>query len=397
MSRSSGIQILPAILPKVKAITTFVRSPAWISPVRGLDQHVFSAEELKEFASESDSLLKYRKTNEDGINSLWPLYLRGSEMQTAAKKAMKQQMKQKLQNSELEQRLLPNWSVGCRRLTPGINYLESLSAEKVTVVGDPIAKITKGAIRCNSSQEYSIDILICATGFDTSFRPRFPILGPKGKNLHEEWKTDTKGYMGIAVPNFPNYLTFLGPNCPIGNGPVLAVIGKFSSHSLLEIRDLLTDPNQSEAQADYMLQFINRWQTENIFSFSPKMDATEDFIAHTDKLMQKTVWTEECRSWYKNNSSGGRVNALWPGSSLHYMEAIREARFDDYDITYSGNRFSWLGNGYSQTELDPTCDRSYYIREKDDSPYASRRIQRQTLTMSGSVKDRAASSFFCLD
>jgi hypothetical protein len=66
---------------------------------------------------------------------------------------------------------------------------------------------------------------------------------------------------------------------------------------------------------------------------------------------------------------------------------MKETRYDDWDvsrtlilvypnvqlltspqITYRGNRFAWLGNGYSQTELDPTCDLGYYIRFEDDSP-----------------------------
>jgi len=34
-----------------------------------------------------------------------------------------------------------------------------------------------------------------------------------------------------------------------------------------------------EAQAEYMLKMINRWQTENIHSFSPKIEAMEDFIS----------------------------------------------------------------------------------------------------------------------
>lgn len=59
-----------------------------------------------------------------------------------------------------------------------------------------------------------------------SFRPRFPLIGPSGSNLQDEWSEEAKGYMGLAAPNFPNYMIFLGPNCPIGNGPVLVAIGK---------------------------------------------------------------------------------------------------------------------------------------------------------------------------
>src|SRR5271156_5724684 len=75
----------------------------------------------------------------------------------------------------------------------------------------------------------------------------------------------------------------------------------------------------TEAQADYMLKWCDRWQTENIRSFTPKWDAIEDFIEYSDKFMQGTVWTENCSSWYKGNSVTGRVSALWPGSTLSYM------------------------------------------------------------------------------
>lgn len=141
---------------------------------------------------------------------------------------------------------------------------------------------------------------------------------------------------------------------------------------------------RTECQADYMLKLIDRWQTENIHAFSPKMEAVEDFLAHTDAFMKKTIWEEDCRSWYKNNSASARVSALWPGSTLHYIEAMQELRADDWDITYKGNRFAWLGDGYSQTELDQTCDLGYYIRDRDDSPYSSKGKRRKVLTHSGS-------------
>lgn len=229
-SSSSGIQILPAILPQVSKITTFIREPTWISPVQGLNQHIFSAQELDAFANKPGSLTTYRKSNEDGVNSLWPLYVKGSQMQEAARKAMLKQMKEKLRDPYLESKLVPDWSVGCRRLTPGINYLESLSNKKVKVVYGEIDQITEKGCKCDDNREYPVDVLICATGFDTSFRPRFPLIGPTGSNLQDEWAKEAKGYMGVAAPNFPNYMIFLGPNCPIGNGPVLVAIGMLPSN-----------------------------------------------------------------------------------------------------------------------------------------------------------------------
>ncbi len=55
----------------------------------------------------------------------------------------------------------------------------------------------------------------------------------------------------------------------------------------------------------------------------------------------------------------GPVTAIWPGSRLHYFECLREVRWEDYDINYwkgdgkgkGGNRFAFMGNGYTETEL----------------------------------------------
>jgi len=140
-----------------------------------------------------------------------------------------------------------------------------------------------------------------------------------------------------------------------------------------------------EAQADYMLKMIDRWQTENIHSFSPKKEAVDDFVQHTNNYMKGTVWHQDCRSWYKKNSMTGRVTALWPGSTMHYLEALDQPRYDDWHIEYKGNRFAFLGNGFSQTEADYTADWAYYLRNEDESPYLSRGKRRRLFSNSGSV------------
>lgn len=129
-----------------------------------------------------------------------------------------------------------------------------------------------------------------------------------------------------------------------------------------------------------MLKFCDRWQTENIRSFSPKKEAVKDFLAHAKEVLEKTVWSDECRSWYKKGTTDPAALTLWPGSGLHFIEALAEIRADDYNIAYNGNRFAWLGNGFSQTETDPKCDAAYYIREHDDGPFLSRRKRWQVMT-----------------
>ncbi|KAG6831614.1 hypothetical protein H0H87_004676 [Tephrocybe sp. NHM501043] len=366
--RSSGIQVLPAVQPKVKKLTTFIRRATWVSPTQGFEQHVYSPAERELFSSDPTAHLAYRKKQETGTNSIFPMFFAGSAVQDATFQSMVGQMEGKLSmggvDKELQKRLVPSYGVGCRRITPGVGYLEGLGKENVEVVYGDIKRVTEKGCIAADGQEHELDVLICATGFDTTYMPRFGVTGEQGKTMKEEWAKEAKAYLGMGVAGFPNYFLVIGPNSPIGNGPVLSFI---------------------EAQIDYILKLANRWQTENIRSFSPKREAVEDFIAHKDQFMQGTVWEHNCRSWYKANSVSGKVTALWPGSTLHYMEAIAEPRYDDWEITYKGNRFAWLGNGFSQTEMDMTADWAYYVRDKDDSPYLGRRKALQAMNKSGTV------------
>lgn len=134
--------------------------------------------------------------------------------------------------------------------------------------------------------------------------------------------------------------------------------------------------------------FIDRYQTENIHSFCPKTVAVDDFADHVQRFMQHSVWTEDCRSGFKNNTVRDLIPTLWPGSTLHCLEALREMRADDWDIRYNGNRFSWLGNGVSQTEFDATSDLGYCIRDRDDSAFSSRGRRRETISRSGTQPAR---------
>ena len=71
-------------------------------------------------------------------------------------------MENTLQDPNLAEKLIPNWAVGCRRLTPGIGYLESLTDQKTQVVYGDIAKISQRGCVTSDDKEYPVDVLICA-------------------------------------------------------------------------------------------------------------------------------------------------------------------------------------------------------------------------------------------
>lgn len=137
------------------------------------------------------------------------MYLKDSPDQIAARKMSAETMAAKLaKKPELAKILTPKFAVGCRRLTPGNGFLESLCEDHVTVVSNPIERITEKGVVTKDGNEYEADAIVCATGFDVSLLPRFPFIGKNGADLKERWsKGPVDGYMSLMVDGYPNYFS----------------------------------------------------------------------------------------------------------------------------------------------------------------------------------------------
>lgn len=58
------------------------------------------------------------------------------------------------------------------------------------------------------------------------------------------------------------------------------------------------------------------------------------------------------------------VTATFPGSALLYREMIEEIRGEDWEVEYrSGNRFGFMGNGFTEYELDEGNDLAWYVQK----------------------------------
>lgn len=91
-------------------------------------------------------------------------------------------------------------------------------------------------------------------------------------------------------------------------------------------------------------------------------------MAYKDVFFKTTVWSENCRSWYKLKHNG-KIAALWVGSTIHYLRVVENPRYEDWDFTYMyPNRWSYLGNGLGPDDVVPDSDLAYYVRQFDDSP-----------------------------
>ncbi|KAI0152086.1 FAD/NAD(P)-binding domain-containing protein [Hypoxylon sp. NC0597] len=366
-SGSSAVQILPAIQPVVREAKIIIRTPSWVLPDISTETSVFTPERIEEFVKTPELLMELRQENERTMNSIFTVYMKNTVLQNHARSLLESATKDILGQYGMVEKLIPEFSVGCKRVIPsGFRFLRTLKEANVSVIHSSATSFTNSGCITEDGKHHEADVVICATGFDTSYVPRYPVIA-SGMNLQTEWSQSIMGYMGVGVSSFPNTFTLLGPYSPVTNGPALIAI---------------------EAQTDYICSFIDRYQTEPIHSMSLRPSICEEFKEQVAKAMETLVWTDNCRNSHNNHQIGGRLPTNWPGSTLHYLEAIREPRWDDWDIRYRGNRFAWMGNGISQTEWDPTADLAYYIREQDDSPHLSRKARNLAMAKTGSQPAR---------
>ena len=113
-------------------------------------------------------------------------------------------MRDKLGNDpHLVEKLVPNFALGCRRMTPGSDYLQSLRRSNVEVITHSAVEFTPDGIVDASGKETKVDIIVCATGFSTSV-PTYQIIGKNGRSLSEDWGARPGGYLSIMIEGFPN-------------------------------------------------------------------------------------------------------------------------------------------------------------------------------------------------
>jgi cation diffusion facilitator CzcD-associated flavoprotein CzcO len=203
---SSAIQILPEIskLPGTK-VTCFQRAPTWIlsrhTPAKlvGSDDPSYNPiyrEEDKAKFRNPEEIKKYRKLIIGNVNRGFKIFVKGSKQQNEIYEFARKQMSDKLNNDpELCKMLIPEFEVGCRRVTPGAGYLESFTKENVQLTMSNIEAVDEGGIRTIDGKYHELDVVICATGFDVTHRPPFPIVGRNGVELGEKWKEEPESYL----------------------------------------------------------------------------------------------------------------------------------------------------------------------------------------------------------
>lgn len=305
---STATQLVTAIVDTVDKLTVFQRTAQWIFP-QGNDVVADAEREL--LRADPDELrARYDDLNYQG-NYKFASAIVGLRPHTYAKLARlcEDHLGREVVDPELRAKLTPNYPVGCKRLVMNDKFYAAIQQPNAALVTDGIAHVEAGGIRTEDGILHELDLLILATGFDPFyFLGGTKVIGTGGGTLGQAWEEANQGYLGVAVPGFPNWFMIGGPNSPIGN---------FSW--------LLT----AETQFDYILQLIAMVRGGPARLVAPSAPATTAFNAELKESMKGSVWTSGCRSWYIDKN--GNV-ASWPWGYDRFVELMRAPDPAHYEL-----------------------------------------------------------------
>ena len=319
---ASCMQTAPAIQHEVAALTIFQRSPHWVAP---------NAQFGKAIPAPLRLLLKevplYRAwyrlrlgwTYGDQIfNALhkdpaWPYPERALNQANDGHRAYFTQyvVSELGERQDLLDKVLPKYPPFGKRMLMDNGWYRMLRNPKVTLVDEPITRITTNGVATADGREYPADVLVIATGFDVlRFLTAFEVHGRSGRSLREVWgDDDARAYLGAAMPDFPNFFCLYGPNLQAGHGGSLIFM--------------------IEMQMRYIMDALTKMLEGGFGALEIRQDVHDAYNEDVDREHQGMVWTHPGMSTYYRNSRG-RIVVNSPYRNAAFFEMSREAKLEDF-------------------------------------------------------------------
>jgi cation diffusion facilitator CzcD-associated flavoprotein CzcO/acetyl esterase/lipase len=300
---STASQLIPPIAEQAANLVVFQRTANWVLPrldrrYTALDRGIARIPLLAHLA--------WRFWFE-GLE----ITRRGLDVGTASHRRLERwahrHRKKAIADEWLRAALTPAYPIGCKRLIYSNDFYPALARPNVTLVTQPIERITAHGIATTDGCEHRVDTLVCATGFDlTHLLQSIAITGRAGTRLEDVWAGAASAHRGVTVPGFPNLFLMLGPNTATGHTSTLPYI---------------------EAQASFAVQAMSQVSKTGTRTIEVRPDVFERFNASLQTRLAGSVWTR-CSSWYRGHD--GRVTAIWPGSTREYRQALLHPDWAEY-------------------------------------------------------------------
>ncbi len=304
---ASAVQIIPEIAPRVAHLTVFQRSASYVVP-RG--DRAYAAAERALFATDPVARRASRETMYRYYEDRHAAMRLGSAKAAEVTAIARGHLEAQVADPVLRARLWPDYPIGCKRILISDDFYPALQRPNVELVTERIARIEPAGIRTADGRLHELDVIIYATGFETTaFLGPLEVVGRGGLRLAEAWRDGPRAYLGLTVTGFPNFLMLYGPNTNLGHNSIIAML---------------------ECQYDYILQALELLEARGANALEVRAEALERFNRELQAELRGSAWAAGCGSWYK--TADGRITNNWPGSVEDYRARTARLALADYDL-----------------------------------------------------------------
>lgn len=305
-SAASAIQIIPELAKICSDIKVFQRTPNYVTP-----RHNKTYTNKQKARMAKFPILSKLRRLKIYIESEFIVYRLMRQDKFLGKLVTKQVhglIKDQVKNPEKEAHLIPDYTIGCKRILVSDDFYNTLSEDHVHLIPQGVKGMTKDGVVSADGTLHTADILVFATGYDIDAHlGSVEVIGKDGVSLRAMGKEGHAAFKGTVQPDFPNYFMVTGPNTGVGSTSVVHMI---------------------ELQVKYIAKLVDKARQGKLIS--PTRSAMEAYNVRLQDQLSRSVWASGCDSWYLRDD--GKIVILYPGSARDFAREHKRVDWTNYDV-----------------------------------------------------------------
>ncbi len=302
---ASGMQTGPSIAGDVAQLTIFQRSPHWA--IRHPLYHAAVSEDVKWAIRHVPYYISWFRFQlfwaaSDGFHrtlQIDPAWSTPEQSINAENQRMRDDLIGYIKSHigdrpDLLEKTIPPYPPFGKRMLRDNHWYEMLKRPNVTLVAGNVDHIEPNAIVAADGSRHEADVIVFATGFQaTRMLGPIEVYGRRGKRLRDQWgEDDARAYLGITLPEYPNFFMIYGPNTNLAHG------GSAIFHSECQIR--------------YTMEGIRELIETGAKSIECRRAPYEAYNEKVDAALHRMVWSHRAMTnWYKNKHGRVVMNSPW--------------------------------------------------------------------------------------
>ena len=348
---ATGIQVIQTIASQVGELFVFQRTPNWSIPMKNYALSKAQIEETRKNYPQICEMTKITLTghhydcqhtpwadttpeqrralfeecwNDGSLQMFCKNYAEVLMDESANKEVsdfMAEKMRERIQDPALADKLIPSdHGFGTRRPPLDTGYIEVYGRDNVhllDVAKDPIERFTENGI-VTGGQEYPLDIVIMATGFNaaTGAISKIDVRGRDNASLKAQWDQDITTAMGMQKHGFPNFFMTAAPLSP---GSAFCNVPTCLQQQIEWISDAIAH--------------VEAHGQDKVIEASAKLE--KDWVQHHDEITQATL-IYKVDSWWTGANIEGKprrvLSYVGVGAYREKCDEVAAKGYEGFDV-----------------------------------------------------------------